>query len=175
MGDGWQEQPVASVNVGSRIRVRTGSRVPLDARVESGRAALNQAPITGESLPVDKQIGDSLYAGSIVTDGVVEAVVTAAAGESTLADRGRHSGRPITTCSPHNALSINLPIITPAVIVVAIARWRCSVVNHRRCLERVALSVLGTAGDCLSLRPRDFHTCHGSEWFGGCGQARHPD
>ncbi|RJG14416.1 heavy metal translocating P-type ATPase [Pseudomonas cavernicola] len=85
VGDGWQEQPVAGVAVGSRIRVRTGARVPLDARVDSGRAALDQAPITGESLPVDKQAGDALYAGSIVTDGVVEATVTAAAGDSTLA------------------------------------------------------------------------------------------
>ncbi|WP_137887221.1 heavy metal translocating P-type ATPase [Pseudomonas sp. 2FE] len=85
VGDGWQEQPVVGVAVGSRIRVRTGARVPLDARVESGRAALDQAPITGESLPVDKQTGDALYAGSIVTDGVVEATVKAVAGDSTLA------------------------------------------------------------------------------------------
>lgn len=84
-GNEWQQRPVAEVAVGARIRVRTGSRVPLDARVESGRAALDQAPITGESLPVDKQTGDSLYAGSIVTDGVIEATVTAIAGESTLA------------------------------------------------------------------------------------------
>ena len=81
----WRKQPVTEVTVGSRIRIRTGSRVPLDARVESGRAALDQAPITGESLPVDKQTDDSLYAGSIVTDGVVEATVTAVAGDSTLA------------------------------------------------------------------------------------------
>ena len=83
--DGWREVPPAAVPVGSRIRVRAGARVPLDARVASGRAALNQAPITGESLPVDKQPGDPLYAGTIVTDGVLEAVVTAAAGDSTLA------------------------------------------------------------------------------------------
>ncbi|SCC91799.1 Cadmium-transporting ATPase [Thiomonas sp. X19] len=84
-GEAWQTKPVAEVDVGSRIRVRTGARVPLDARVASGRAALNQAPITGESLPVDKQAGDLLYAGSIVADGVVEASVTASAGDSTLA------------------------------------------------------------------------------------------
>ncbi|SBP89125.1 heavy metal translocating P-type ATPase [Thiomonas delicata] len=84
-GEAWQTKPVAEVAVGSRIRVRTGARVPLDARVASGRAALNQAPITGESLPVDKQAGDLLYAGSIVADGVVEATVTASAGDSTLA------------------------------------------------------------------------------------------
>lgn len=85
LGAEWREQPVADVAIGSRIRVRTGSRVPLDALVESGRAALDQAPITGESLPVDKQAGDMLYAGSVVTDGVVEATVTAEAGHSTLA------------------------------------------------------------------------------------------
>ncbi|MEO8408576.1 MAG: heavy metal translocating P-type ATPase, partial [Oxalobacteraceae bacterium] len=83
--EGWQEQAVAMVAVGSRIRVRTGARVPLDARVASGRAALDQAPITGESLSVDKQVGDVLFAGSIVTDGVLEATVIAAAGDSTLA------------------------------------------------------------------------------------------
>ena len=85
VAEGWQEQALARVAVGSRIRIRTGARVPLDARVESGHAALDQAPITGESLPVDKQVGDLLYAGSIVTDGVVEATVTAVAGDSTLA------------------------------------------------------------------------------------------
>jgi Cd2+/Zn2+-exporting ATPase len=84
-GEAWQAKPVAEVAVGSRIRVRTGARVPLDARVDSGRAALNQAPITGESLPVDKRAGDPLYAGSIVADGVVEATVTASASDSTLA------------------------------------------------------------------------------------------
>jgi Cd2+/Zn2+-exporting ATPase len=84
-GDGWHERPVTEVAVGQRIRVRTGARVPLDARVEAGQAALDQAPITGESLPVDKAAGDLLYAGSIVTDGVLEATVTAAAGDSTLA------------------------------------------------------------------------------------------
>jgi len=83
--DVWREQAVATVAIGSRIRVRTGARVPLDARVESGRAALNQAPITGESLPVDKKIGDALFAGTIVTDGVLEATVTATADHSTLA------------------------------------------------------------------------------------------
>lgn len=81
----WQARAVGEVAIGSRIRVRTGQRVPLDSRVIAGRGALDQAPITGESLPVDKETGAALYAGSIVVDGVVEAVVTAAAQDSTLA------------------------------------------------------------------------------------------
>ena len=82
---GWHARAPEEVAIGSRIRVRAGARVPLDARVESGHAALDQATITGESLPVDKTIGETLYAGSIVVDGAVEAVVTASAGQSTLA------------------------------------------------------------------------------------------
>ncbi|MES2152048.1 MAG: heavy metal translocating P-type ATPase [Pseudomonadota bacterium] len=81
----WQALPLASVAVGARMRVRCGERVALDARVLSGRAALDQAPITGESLPVEKLAGDALYAGSVVQDGALEASVTATAGESTLA------------------------------------------------------------------------------------------
>ncbi|MCG5072504.1 heavy metal translocating P-type ATPase [Paraburkholderia tagetis] len=81
----WRTRAVAEVAVGERVRVRTGERVPVDARVVAGRAALDQAPITGESLPVDKAEGDALYAGSIVVDGVVEAIVSAAARDSTLA------------------------------------------------------------------------------------------
>ncbi|WP_321813067.1 MULTISPECIES: heavy metal translocating P-type ATPase [unclassified Paraburkholderia] len=81
----WRSLAVAEVAVGARIRVRTGERVPVDARVVAGRAALDQAPITGESLPVDKLEGDVLFAGSIVVDGVVEAAVTATARDSTLA------------------------------------------------------------------------------------------
>ncbi|MBB3257633.1 Cd2+/Zn2+-exporting ATPase [Paraburkholderia bannensis] len=81
----WRTSAVGAVVVGARIRVRTGERVPLDAQVSTGRAALDQASITGESLPVDKSAGDALYAGSIVVDGVVEATVTATARDSTLA------------------------------------------------------------------------------------------
>jgi Zn2+/Cd2+-exporting ATPase len=83
-GSQWLQQPLTEVAVGSRIRIRTGSRVPLDARVVAGSAALDQAPITGESLPVDKRADDLLFAGSIVTDGVLEAIVTSAPGHSTL-------------------------------------------------------------------------------------------
>ena len=67
IADGWQEQALAEVAIGSHIRVRSGARVPLDARVESGHVALDQAPITGESLPVDKQVGDLLYACLLYT------------------------------------------------------------------------------------------------------------
>jgi len=80
----WLELPVSEVTIGSKIRVRVGERVPLDATVSSGNAALNQAPITGESMPIDKSSGDGLYAGSTVVDGIVEALTISTASNSTL-------------------------------------------------------------------------------------------
>lgn len=81
----WQQRSPGEIAIGSTIRIRPGNRVPLDALVSAGAATLNQAPITGESLPIEKKEGDPLFAGSIVVDGVVEATVTATANQSTIA------------------------------------------------------------------------------------------
>lgn len=119
--NGWQHQAPATVAVGSRIRVRAGARVPLDSQVDSGHAALDQAPITGESLPVDKQVGDLLYAGSIVTDGVVEAIVTAAAGDSTLARIASAIQQAQAQRAPTQRLVDRFArYYTPAVVVLAV-------------------------------------------------------
>lgn len=80
----WQTVVVREVMIGETIRIRTGESVPLDGKLKHGHASVNQAPITGESVPVEKQAGDDVYAGSIVCDGVVEISVTADAQHSTL-------------------------------------------------------------------------------------------
>ena len=81
----WQPQPVATVAIGATVRVRPGERVPLDGLVSAGNSAINQAPVTGESLPVDKTTGDPVFAGTINQDGSLEVSVTAVASHSTLA------------------------------------------------------------------------------------------
>jgi Cd2+/Zn2+-exporting ATPase len=81
----WLELPARSVEVGARVRVRPGERLALDGRIVSGHSTLNQAPITGESLPVEKGEGDTVFAGAINETGSFEFVVTAAAADSTLA------------------------------------------------------------------------------------------
>ena len=81
----WQEQPVASAAVGAYLRVKPGARVPLDARVTAGTSAVDQAALTGESMPVDKAEGDPLFAGTINLSGTLQAQVTAPAGDSLLA------------------------------------------------------------------------------------------
>lgn len=81
----WQVVEASAVVVGTTVRLRPGERVALDGRVLRGQSALDQAPITGESVPVDKAPGDPLYAGSINQSGELEYTVTAPATDSTLA------------------------------------------------------------------------------------------
>ena len=81
----WLEVPAADVAVGSRVRVRPGERVALDGEVVEGRSTVNQAPITGESIPVEKGISDIVYAGTINETGAFEFTVTAGARDTTLA------------------------------------------------------------------------------------------
>ncbi|MDL2317176.1 heavy metal translocating P-type ATPase [Desulfovibrio sp. OttesenSCG-928-A18] len=86
MPDGsWAEKDIRQIAVGSRVRVRPGERVALDGLIALGRSAINQAPITGESLPVEKGEGDTVFAGSINESGSFEFVVSAGASNSTLA------------------------------------------------------------------------------------------
>lgn len=80
-----QEVPVADVPVGAEISVRSGSSVPLDGVVITGDSAVNQAPITGESVPVEKKPGDTVFAGTINREGSLIVRVTKAASDSTLA------------------------------------------------------------------------------------------
>ena len=75
-GDHEDAVPVDQVTIGSQIIVRPGEKIPLDGNVVSGRSDVNQAPITGESLPQDKGPGDEVFAGTINGHGAIEITVT---------------------------------------------------------------------------------------------------
>jgi Cd2+/Zn2+-exporting ATPase len=81
----WREIEAKRVAVGQTVRVKPGERIPLDGVVIGGSSAVNQAPITGESIPVEKRTGDQVFAGTINETGSLEYRVTAPANDSTLA------------------------------------------------------------------------------------------
>ncbi|MCB9115939.1 MAG: cation-translocating P-type ATPase [Caldilinea sp.] len=83
---GVEEQlvPVAELVIGDTIVVKPGERIPMDGRVTQGMSAVNQAPITGESTPVEKAPADEVFAGSINGDGALEVAVTHLAEDNTL-------------------------------------------------------------------------------------------
>jgi Zn2+/Cd2+-exporting ATPase len=85
-GDGsWTEALAKEVAVGATVRVGPGERIPLDGELTAGASAVNQAPITGESMPVEKALGDQVFAGAINGTGSFEYRVTRSADDSTLA------------------------------------------------------------------------------------------
>jgi Cd2+/Zn2+-exporting ATPase len=81
----WAEAPAESIELGAMVRVRPGERIALDGEVVAGNSTVNQAPITGESLPVEKAEHDPVFAGTINESGSLEYRVTARADDSTLA------------------------------------------------------------------------------------------
>jgi Zn2+/Cd2+-exporting ATPase len=70
------QKPVEDLSIGNIIIVKPGEKIPLDGEVIEGSSTVNQAPITGESIPVDKEIGDTVYAGTINESGSLEVKVT---------------------------------------------------------------------------------------------------
>jgi Cd2+/Zn2+-exporting ATPase len=81
----WSGMPVQNVTIDAVIRVKPGERVPLDAVIVVGETAVDQSSVTGESIPVDKAVGDTVFAGTINTSATFEARVTAIAGDTLLA------------------------------------------------------------------------------------------
>ena len=82
----WKEVPVEALRLGDIVMVRPGERFPIDGEVVSGATEVDQSPITGESVPVPKEIGDPVFAGTVNSTGTVEVRVTHLAQESTLAN-----------------------------------------------------------------------------------------
>ena len=118
----WKTMPVGDVPIGATVRVRPGERVAMDAVVTEGSTSLDQAPVTGESLPVDKGPGDTVFAGTINQTGTIECRVTAAASQSTLAriihavEQAQGSRAPTQRFVDRFAA-----VYTPAVFVLALA------------------------------------------------------
>lgn len=86
VGDDGTERtvPVGDLQKGQRVRVRPGDKVPIDGAVLSGRSLVNQANVTGESLPVVKESGDTVFASTLNVDGFLEIEATTDAGDTVL-------------------------------------------------------------------------------------------
>ena len=118
----WLGVPLAEVPLGAIVRVRPGGRIPLDGTITAGASAVNQAPVTGESMPVDKAVGDAVFGGTISETGELELRVTAAAADSTLAriihavEQAQGSRAPTQTFIDRFAA-----VYTPTVFVLALA------------------------------------------------------
>lgn len=118
----WSVTPVASVAIGDTVRIKPGERVPLDGKVTKGYGAINQAPVTGESIPVDKAPGDQVFAGTINETGELEFQVTSLSSNSTLARIIQAVEQAQGTRAPTQRFVDRFAsIYTPAVFAIAVA------------------------------------------------------
>ena len=115
-----QRMPVEAIAIGDVVVVRPGDKVPLDGRIVAGHSDVNEAPMTGESLPVDKSPGDDAYAGTINGRGSLELEVTHVGPDTRLAriihlvEAAQSRRAPVQSFVDRFAR-----IYTPAVIVLA--------------------------------------------------------
>ncbi|MBI2802437.1 MAG: heavy metal translocating P-type ATPase [Gammaproteobacteria bacterium] len=118
----WKTVPSRDVPLEAIVRIRPGERVPLDGVVTEGNSAVNQALVTGESIPVDKAAGDTVFAGTINETAELQFRVTAAASDTTLA-RIIHAVEEAqqTRAPTQRFVERFAAVYTPAVFVMALA------------------------------------------------------
>lgn len=116
-----QTVPPAEVTVGSIVVIRPGDKLPLDGKVIAGSSSVNQASITGESVPVEKKVGDVVFAGTINGDGLLEVETTKIASDTMLAQIIRMVGDAQSKRAPSEMwVEKFAAIYTPAVMIAAI-------------------------------------------------------
>jgi Cd2+/Zn2+-exporting ATPase len=117
----WHETAVGAIALGDRVRVKPGERIALDGTVLEGASAVNQASITGESLPVEKQVSDAVFAGTINGRGLLVIAVTATQGNTTL-DRVARAVRDAQSEKAPTQRFVDqfARIYTPSVVVLAL-------------------------------------------------------
>ena len=140
-GNAEVEVQVTELKIGDRIRVRPGENFPVDARIIAGESTVNQASITGESLPVDKSVGDDVFAGTQNLTGLVDLEVTKVGEDTTLGKvkdmilQAEQSRTPVVRIIDRYA-----GYYTPTVLMLALITWYFSNGDMNRVITVMVIS-----------------------------------
>ena len=146
------EVPVAELRVGDIAIIRSGDRIAVDGKILQGRSAVDQSPITGESVPVEKAPGDGVFAGAINGEGALEVEVTKLAQDTTMARVIKMVEEAQTQKSPTQSFTDNferifVPVVLATVVLAAVLppllgwlAWKVAILR--------ALSTLVAAAPC---------------------------
>ena len=140
-GNAEVEVQVTELKIGDRIRVRPGENFPVDARIIAGESTVNQASITGESLPVDKSVGDDVFAGTQNLTGLVDLEVTKVGEDTTLGKvkdmilQAEQSRTPVVRIIDRYA-----GYYTPTVLMLALITWYFSNGDMNRVITLMVIS-----------------------------------
>jgi Cu+-exporting ATPase len=149
-----QDVPIESVVVGDRVLVRPGEKIPVDGRVESGQSAVDESMLTGESVPVEKAAGDSVFGATMNTTGALRLVATKVGADSALqqivrlVQEAQGSKAPIARLADKIS-GVFVPIVIAIALVTFVVWWFASPVDSRLSMALVtAVSVLIIACPC---------------------------
>ena len=159
------EVPVEELLRGDVVIVKPGQRLPADGKVTAGNSAVDQSPVTGESVPVDKAPGDAVSAGTVNGDGVLLVEVTKLATESTLARMVRLVSDAQTQKSPTQNFTDRVERVFVPVVLIGAGLLIAVPPLLGFPFADVILSGDGGAGGGLALRARHRHA--GGRSFGG--------
>ncbi len=119
--DGEENVPVEALRLGDRLLVRPGDRIPMDGAVYAGSSQVNQAPITGESLPITKETGDEVFAGTVNGSGALQIEVTRLVQDNTIQRIIRMVAEAQSQRAPSQRMIDRFArVYTPAMIVIAL-------------------------------------------------------
>ncbi|MBL8765149.1 MAG: copper-translocating P-type ATPase [Phycisphaerae bacterium] len=149
-----QDVPIESVVVGDRVLVRPGEKIPVDGNVESGQSAVDESMLTGESVPVEKAAGDSVFGATMNTTGALRLVATKVGADSALqqivrlVQEAQGSKAPIARLADKIS-GVFVPIVIAIALVTFVVWWFVSPADSRLSMALVtAVSVLIIACPC---------------------------
>ncbi|MCE5153127.1 heavy metal translocating P-type ATPase [Staphylococcus hyicus] len=121
IGDDIEKVDVNDVNINDVLLIKPGQKIPLDGIIQKGESSINQAAITGESVPVDKVEGDEVFAGTLNESGVLEVLVTKHSTDSTLSKMIQMVERAQVNKAPAQALIEKFAkYYTPLIMLIAL-------------------------------------------------------
>ncbi|NUM74645.1 cadmium-translocating P-type ATPase [candidate division KSB1 bacterium] len=137
---------------GDLVIVRSGERIPIDGKIKEGRSAVDQSPITGESVPVEKQAGDPVFAGTVNGEGALEIEVTKLSKDSTMARVVQMVAEAQTQKSPTQRFTekferIFVPVVLIAVVLVIVVPPLLGILSWSVAFLR-AMTMLVAASPC---------------------------
>ena len=114
--------PAREVVVGDRLLVRPGEQIAADGMIVAGEATVNEAPITGESIPRDKGVGDSVFGGTVLEDGSIDVEATGVGEDTAIAKVARLVAAAERNRAPAERIADRFAMwFVPAVVVLAIS------------------------------------------------------
>lgn len=143
-GDSWTQRPPQRIRPGDRVRVSTGDTCPVDGRIVSGRADVDEAILTGESRPVTRSVGDTLRGGTLVVEGLLELVAEHVGATTTMARLRRLAEQASSARSPWSQVTERVAhyLVIAILAAAALTAWIWRAEPDRALLNAVAVLII---------------------------------